>query len=668
MSAELPSNTQLNFLSGGGEMGSLIRAYNWDSTPLGSPETWPQPLKTILRLLLSCGHPMLIWWGKDLIQFYNDAYTRTLGPERHPSALGQQGYQCWEEIWTDIGPQISKVLTGEGHTWNENQLLNITRNGIREEMYWTYSYSPIDDPLADTGVGGVLVVCTETTKQVLAEQRLKNAEARWRSLFDQAPTFMCILKGADHRFEYANHNYLEILDKQDILGKTLIEVIPEVGNQGFISLLDDVYVSGRTHHGVATPLNIGSSKPKFLDFIYQPILASDGKVTGIMVQGYDVTDLVHISQSLREEHSRKDEFLAMLAHELRNPLAPLRNLSETLTQSAPQANELKNIGHIMTRQVTQLTRLLDDLLDISRISHNRITLQSEALNLSSIIHMAIDSLQNTIALKTHDVHFTDSEQPIFVYGDMTRLMQCLTNVICNAIKYTASGGKIEIKLQGDGETANITVADNGCGISQEMQQKVFELFVQSEQTLDRSQGGLGIGLNIVQRLIQMHGGNVSVRSDGLDCGSTFYISLPQIDSPLHIEKPIETPKRVTKRVLMVDDNKDAANTMAELLKLQGHEVITAYTAYQALESVDVFDPHVILLDIGLPDMTGYEVAQTILNKNSQSTLVAITGYGQPEDVQRAKQAGFHFHFTKPVAFGDLSEVFSFTKPKPKSIQ
>ena len=668
MSADFPSKPQLNFLAGGGLMGSLIRAYDWTTTPLGLPETWPQPLKTSLRLLLSTGHPMFIWWGEDLIQFYNDAYSRSIGPERHPSALGQPGHLCWGEIWPDIEPQIAQVLAGDGHTWHENQLLPITRHGKREDVYWTYSYGPIDDPQAETGVGGILVVCTETTKQVLAERRLKAAEERWRALFDQAPSFMCILTGPEHRFEYANQNYLALLGKQDILGKTVLEVIPEVSEQGFITLLDEVYHSGKTHQGVATPVHIGSAGPKYLDFIYQPIKAADGQTTGIMAEGYDVSSRVHADELLREEHRRKDEFLAMLAHELRNPLAPIRNVSEMLIQTAQQDSKLQSIGELLTRQVTQLTRLQDDLLDISRISHNRITLQFEVINVSNILNLAIESLHSAIAAKQHSISFTDSNQPIFVSGDMTRLMQCVSNIISNAIKYTPNCGKINIQLSTTADMVNITVADNGCGISPEMQDKVFELFVQSQQTLDRSQGGLGIGLNIVQRLVQMHGGTVKVHSNGIGCGSTFSISLPKVEAPFAAESKLHTRTNVKRCILVVDDNRDAADTMAELLTLQGHEVITAYTAHQALEYVDSFNPQILLLDIGLPDMTGYELAQTIVAKHPHSKMIlaALTGYGQAEDVRLAKEAGFNFHFTKPITLDDLSVVFSFSWPESES--
>jgi len=606
---------------------------------------------------LSTSHPMLIWWGKDLIQFYNDAYSLSLGSERHPSSIGQQGHICWAEIWTQIEPQITLVLEGRGHTWNENQLLSITRNGICEDMYWTYSYGPIDDPVAETGVGGVLVICTETTKQVLAEQKMKEAEARWRALFDQTPSFMCILHGPEHHFEYANRNYLEIVGKEDILGKTVLEVLPGVAAQGFITLLDEVYQSGKSYQGVAVPLNIDSTKTIYVDFIYQPIFAEEGRVTGIFVEGYDATDRILANESLREADRRKDEFLAMLAHELRNPLAPIRNVCEILTQSAQQDSKLLDIGNILNRQVSQMTHLLDDLLDISRISQDRIVLQREALNVTDLIKLTLESLQGAITAKNHTIHFTNYQHALFVNGDNTRLVQCLTNIVNNAIKYTSSGGKINISLSASADEAYITVSDNGCGISKNMQAKVFELFAQAKQTLDRSQGGLGIGLNIVHRLVQMHGGKVSVSSKGVDCGSTFKITLPRVEAPVNKTATFDSTENECKRVLVVNDNKDAADTMAEILKFRGHEVMVSYTAKHALEKVNSFDPQIILLDIGLPDMNGYQVAQNILSKNKKRLLVAITGYGQAEDVRKAKEVGFNFHFTKPVSITELNKVF-----------
>ncbi len=288
------SANPLNFLAGGGEMGARMRIRDWSLTPVGPPENWPQSLKTSVRLLLSTGHPMFIWWGPRLIQFYNDAYRQSIGPERHPSALGQEGRACWDEIWPIIGPQIEQVMSGRGSTWHENALVPITRNGQREDVYWTYSYSPIDDPASPTGVGGVLVVCTETTAAVLAQRKLAFEREQFAQLFEQAPVFMARLSGADHRFELANPAYLTLVGQRDVIGKSVAEVLPEAAGQGYVELLDQVYRTGRA-------LSFGGSKyayqeapdgpvvERLLDFVYQPIKTADGTTTGVFVVGVDMT-------------------------------------------------------------------------------------------------------------------------------------------------------------------------------------------------------------------------------------------------------------------------------------------------------------------------------------------------------------------------------------------
>lgn len=648
------------FLAGGGEMGALIRAYRWDSSPLGAPENWSQGLKTAVRLLLSTGHPMFIWWGPDLIQFYNDAYRRSIGPERHPSALGQGGRECWAEIWHIIGPQIEQVMGGEGHTWQENQLVPITRHGQKEDVYWTYGYGPIDDPDAPHGVGGVLVVCTETTAQVLAEQRIKAAEARWRALFTQAPGFMCILTGPDHIFEFANPRYFDLLDHRDIIGKTVRDALPEVEQQGFVDLLDKVYRTGKAYTGTALPLSLrqsdGSSRNIFLDFVYEPIRDASGEIAGIFVNGYDVTDRVISTEILREEDRRKDEFLAMLAHELRNPLAPIRNASELLTHS--DNTETQSIGELLIRQVTQLSRLVDDLLDVSRITKGRIELQQNAIELGNAIAIAIESIQSPLMEKRHKLSYTPGDQPLYIKGDLTRIVQCLANILTNAIKYTDSGGHIRVVLREADGMAVLEIKDNGIGISPEMLPRIFELFTQAERAMDRSQGGLGIGLSVVYRLVKMHDGTITAMSDGLGHGSTFQISLPLIEPPCQ-----QTPAReeirscaVPKRVLIVDDNIDAANSLAQLLKFKGHHTSAVYNARDALTEAETFAADVILLDIGLPDMNGYEVAKQLRQNRQAGAIVALTGYGQAEDIQRAREAGFDNHVTKPVALEDLERM------------
>ena len=304
-----PDADELYFLAGGGEMGALIREHNWASTALGAPESWPAPLRTAIRLILNTGHPMYIWWGPELHCFYNDAYRRSIGAERHPSSLGKPGRQVWAEIWDLIGPQIDHVMQGRGATWNENHLVPITRDGVREDVYWTYSYSPIDDQLSKHGVGGVLVVCTETTQQVLAQIKLEAEAKRLQEMFDQAPGFMALLSGPDHVFQAINGAYLQLTGQRNLIGKTVREAVPEVEGQGFIDLLDQVYRSAEAYvgKGIAVGLRRSSDAPvekRFVDFVYQPLSNADGEVSGIFVQGSDVTDRHRAEAALRESEER----------------------------------------------------------------------------------------------------------------------------------------------------------------------------------------------------------------------------------------------------------------------------------------------------------------------------------------------------------------------------
>jgi PAS domain S-box-containing protein len=651
------------FLAGGGTMGALIRAYDWASSPLGPPASWPQGLKTAVRLLLSTGHPMFIWWGPELIQFYNDAYSRSIGPERHPGALGQPGRECWEEIWDIIGPQIAQVMAGQGHTWHENQLVPITRHGRREDVYWTYSYGPIDDPAASSGVGGVLVVCTETTEQVHAEQRMREAEARWRALFEQVPGFMCILSGPEHRFEFANSRYADLVGGRELIGKTLREALPEVETQGFVALLDEVYRTGVPHAGAATPVTLRRGPDHrehvvHVDFVYQPIRDAANTITGILVAGYDVTERETAHVALRAQDRRKDEFLAMLAHELRNPLAPIRNASELLTRHAGRDATTRSIGDLVSRQVAQLTRLVDDLLDISRITRDRIELQREPVELQQAIALAIESVQPFIAEKRHAVTRDIPTAPLHAEGDLARIVQCIANLLNNAAKFTPPGGHITVGLREERGRGVIEVTDDGAGIAPELLPDVFELFVQAERTLDRTQGGLGIGLSVVQRLVHMHGGEVTATSPGLGRGSTFEIALPLTAAPKRAEMPSQTLEPRSRHVLVVDDNVDAADSLAELLRLEGHVAECAYGAGDALERAATFPAEVVLLDIGLPEMDGYEVARRLRAEGAKATLVALTGYGQAEDVQRALDAGFDAHVTKPVELAALRRILA----------
>ncbi len=524
-------------------MGELIRTYAWHKTTLGEPASWPQSLKTSVRLLLSSGHPMFIWWGPDLIQFYNDAYTRSIGLAKRFSALGQNGRECWSEMWELIGPQIELVMSGKGATWHANQLVPITRkNGRRVAVYWTYSYSPIDEPSSATGVGGVLVICTETTAQVMEERRKKAAELRWRELFNQSPGFMCILSGPEHRFEFANPRYLELLGGRELIGKTIREALPEVSNQAYVELLDEAFRNGKAVSGVATPLTLarlGSNvQYLYIDFVYQPIFDSKGEVTGIFVNGYDVTESIHVTEILTQESHRKDEFLAMLSHELRNPLAPIANAAELLIQSPASLPYVRDAADIVKRQVRQLRYLVDELLDTSSIVSGKIELKKEPLRLDSLIKCAIESVQHLLVEQQQEIVCAADEYGLYIEGDSARLIQCFTNVLANASKFSHVGGLIHLELRRVDQIAVIDIADDGAGISSEMQPIFFERIVKDGRIAEEPSSGSGMGLAVARRVVELHGGQITAISAGVGQGSRFEICLPVMVLPAQISVSI----------------------------------------------------------------------------------------------------------------------------------
>ena len=304
-------NGSLAFLRGGGEMGERMRAVDWGATALGPAAQWPAALRLVIRLMLTSNHPVFVFWGLDHVCFYNDAYSRSLGPEKHPSMLGASGRTAWQEIWSVIGPQIELVMRAQGSTWHENQLIPITRHGRLEPVYWTYSYSPIDDDAAPHGVGGVMVMCTETTEYVEERRSLKAAEDQWRQVFEQAPGFMCTLRGPKHRFEFVNPGYLRLLgrDREQLLGEAVLDVLPEVEVQGFVAILDEVRRSGTARTGRAVPLRLksqdgGVERLRYVDFVYQPIRNEWGGPEGIFVLGSDVTEQVLGHRALADSEAR----------------------------------------------------------------------------------------------------------------------------------------------------------------------------------------------------------------------------------------------------------------------------------------------------------------------------------------------------------------------------
>lgn len=362
-------------------------------------------------------------------------------------------------------------------------------------------------------------------------------------------------------------------------------------------------------------------------------------------------------RELSEINRKKDEFLATLAHELRNPLGPIRNsikLFETLENLTPKHQQLLNI---ISRQTDQMVRLVDDLLDVSRISLGKILLQPCNLEVDEFIHEAVESSISVIQNRGHKLEVFINSKGLYVYGDKVRLIQIVSNLLNNAAKFTPRDGLISLSVDQEEDFVIIKITDNGIGLTKQNLETVFDLFVQHGRVQDRAQEGLGIGLSLVKRLTELHNGEIMVDSPGLGLGSTFIIKL-KLDASLKVARneDIDSLNEViATKILVIDDNVDAANTLVELLSLFGHEVQMAYTGKAGIAIAQSFQPNIIFLDIGLPDMLGYEAAN-LLRKNIQNKdcyLIALTGYGTDNDKQLAINAGFDFHLTKPLNLGTI---------------
>lgn len=385
----------------------------------------------------------------------------------------------------------------------------------------------------------------------------------------------------------------------------------------------------------------------------------------------DITERKALEDELRQRlgdlaqaDRQKNEFLAMLAHELRNPLGPMRNALYLMKMTGSDAAVIEQAHGIMERQLQQLVRLVDDLLDISRIERGKIELRRERIDLADAVRRAVETSRPMIEAREHVLELSLPAHPVPVMGDVVRLAQAISNLLNNAAKYSTAPGRIAVRLAREGEDALVVVRDEGEGIAPELLPHVFELFVQGDRTLARSQGGLGIGLTLVRRLVEMHEGEVSATSAGKGSGSEFRIRLPLLD-----EAPAESRDDGTRgaasigaarRVLVVDDNVDAVDSITRVLRLFGHEVACAYDGREALAKAEGFRPDLFVLDIGLPAMDGYEVARRLraTPEFRRTPLVALTGYGQEEDRIRSRLAGFDYHLTKPVDPEELRAIIA----------
>jgi signal transduction histidine kinase/DNA-binding response OmpR family regulator len=374
----------------------------------------------------------------------------------------------------------------------------------------------------------------------------------------------------------------------------------------------------------------------------------------------------HLYHEVQEADRQKNEFLSMLAHELRNPLAPIRNANEVLRQKASDLTRVRWAHGVIDRQLTHLVRLVDDLLDVSRLTQGKIRLEIEEVELGEVLAQAVEAARPLIDRHRHELNVQLPPHSIRLRGDMARLTQVVTNLLNNAAKYTDPGGTIALVAEQTDERAAIRVRDNGIGIAPELLARVFELFTQANRSLDRSQGGLGVGLTLVRRLIELHGGAVEAHSAGLGKGSEFVVRLPALAPRSNHHTPSSTPTANGQsahpfqrlRAVVVDDNVDAAETLADLLRMLGHDAQVAHDGPGGLAMARASKPDVILLDIGLPGMSGYEVARRLrADPGFTALLVAVSGYGREEDRHQSMEAGIEHHFVKPLDFRQLQRLF-----------
>ncbi|HSC68142.1 MAG TPA: ATP-binding protein [Cellvibrio sp.] len=537
---------------------------------------------------------------------------------------------------------------------------------------------------ADSVVVAVLFKDITAQKRAELEQeklfrQVQAAHAQMTEVFQKAPAFMCTFDGPQHVFKNVNENYFQLIGVRDVIGKTVSEALPEIVGQGYVQTLDEVYATGKSFVGKDVSVMLqrqadGPPEERIVDFVYLPLKDADEKIYGILVHGIDITErkraedeLRRLATELAQSSQHKTEFLAILAHELRNPLAPIRNGLEVLRLTSDDPAAFAAVRDMMQRQVDQMVHLIDDLLDIGRISSGKLKLKKECVTLSKIVAIAIESCTPIIHASKHKLTVDIPDVPILLDADPTRLTQVLGNLLTNAARYTPSGGQINLSARVINNDVAIAVTDNGVGIPAESIASIFEMFTQVGNNINSTQGGLGIGLSLVHRLVELHGGTVAVQSEGSGKGSRFIVRLPL---PVHcnnaqLARELTSPavpaiKNKSLRILVADDNVDAAESLVNLFQLLGHQTYVAYDGIEAFNAVQCFVPDIAFIDIGMPGMNGHKVASAVKKQAdiAHVVLIALTGWGAAHDRIESKSAGFDHHMTKPMDINFVKQLLA----------
>lgn len=613
--------------------------------------------------------PMAFWHADGRILEANDAYLRLTGHTRDELANGELswGSHVAPGQLTHFSERALMELQGTGYCTPFENVYQL-KDGRRIPVLVGGCMLPGH---ADVGIGFAL----DLSERERAEEQLYRASQRLKSFISNTPLAVVEWDRDFHIVDWAG-------EAEKIFGWSAGEALGKTTNDLRLVYEEDRQAVERVAQALTNPANrhVISQNRNYTKEgriihceWYSSILTDEkGNMEGALSLVLDVTERKRLESELHlrieeldEGHRRKDEFLALLAHELRNPLAPIRNSVEVLRTPNLPAAALQNARAIIDRQVQQMARLIDDLMDVSRISRGKINLKKERVSLALIVMNAIEASRPFIKASRHELIMQLPQTPVYLNADVIRLSQVFLNLLNNAAKYTPPGGRITLMAERDGPDVVVMVRDTGIGIPAEHLPDIFDMFTQVDRSLERQQGGLGIGLTLVRRLVEMHGGKVEAHSMGTGTGSEFMVRLPTVQEPASEpismpQVPEEEPRSAGCKIVVVDDNKDSAESLAMILNIMGHEVSVAHDGIAAVEAVDKHRPDIVLLDIGLPRLNGYDAARRIRSEvwGKDITLVALTGWGQESDKNRAAEAGFDYHLTKPVDPDTLEKILA----------
>ncbi|MDY3562419.1 PAS domain S-box protein [Gemmata sp. JC673] len=597
------------------------------------------------------------------IEYVNPAYTRMTG-YAFADAVGQtprvlQGPKTSRALLDRLRRDLAERQEFTGET------INYRKDGSEYIVEWRIT------PMRGAG-GGVekwVAVQRDVTDRRRTDERLRASEEKFRTLFERMDEGFCVIEFldgphgplSDYVHIEANPAYLANAGIPNVVGRKVREMVPDEAD-GWVQVYRDVLLTGRPVRFERELVATG----RHLDLAAFRVEPADRRQVAVLFK--DVTARKRAEAQLRDQDRRKDEFLATLAHELRNPLAPIRNGLQIIRLSGADG-PVGKARAMMDRQLDQMVRLVDDLLDVSRITRGKLDLRRERVSVRAVIDAAVETAGPQIGAAGHELTVRVPDPPAEVDGDPARLAQVVSNLLTNSAKYTPPGGHIRLTAERAGATVAVSVRDDGIGIPPAMLGRVFDMFTQVDRALEKTTGGLGIGLSLVKGLVEMHGGTVEARSDGEGRGSEFVVRLPVAAAGGAPEGgrgsgPADEARPAARRVLVVDDNADAADSLAQLLKILGNEVRTAYDGEAGVAAAAAFRPHLVFLDIGMPKVNGFEACRRIRAEpwGDGVTLVALTGWGQNDDRRKTAAAGFDHHLVKPVEYATLTKLMATTEP------